>query len=90
MTTSELKDFSAFRYVPGYGASTAKLAVVGEAPGADEELAGRPFVGPSGKMVREIISNGGMNPEEVYYTNVVKVRPPGNNMAACRRFPSAA
>jgi len=82
MTTSELKDFSAFRYVPGFGASTAKLAIVGEAPGAEEELAGRPFVGQSGKMVRGIVENAGMNPEEAYYTNVVKVRPPGNNIDA--------
>ena len=69
-------------YVPGYGASTAKLAVVGEAPGRDEEAARRPFVGQSGQMLRDMIKKAGMSPESVYYTNVVKNRPPGNDITA--------
>lgn len=75
-------DFSNFKYVPGYGSASARLAIVGEAPGKEEELALRPFVGQSGKMVRETIQNAGINPEEVYFTNVVKVRPPGNKIEA--------
>src|SRR5215471_17905373 len=69
-------------FVPGYGASTAKLVVVGEAPGKEEERDQRPFIGQSGQMVRNILSQAGMNPEAAYFTNVVKVRPPGNDIKA--------
>lgn len=69
-------------FVPGYGSSSARLAVIGEAPGPDEERLGRPFVGPTGQMVRDFIRTAGMNPEDVYYTNVCKVRPPGNDIKA--------
>lgn len=67
-------------YVPGVGNSTAKLVVVGEAPGENEEREGRPFVGPTGMMVREMLVNAGIQPEETYMTNVVKHRPPGNDI----------
>lgn len=69
-------------YVPGYGPSSAKLAVVGEAPGADEERLGRPFVGQSGKMVDDLLRNSGIFPDSVYKTNIVKIRPPGNDIRA--------
>ena len=70
-------------YIPGYGASTAKLVLVGEAPGQDEERLGRPFVGSTGQIVRDLVRNAGRNPEsEIYYTNVCKVRPPGNDIKA--------
>lgn len=68
-------------YVGGYGSSTARLAVVGEAPGQDEERIGKPFVGQSGQMVRDLIRSAGLHPEtEIYYTNICKVRPPGNDI----------
>jgi len=67
-------------YVGGYGPSNAKLAVVGEAPGRYEEEQQRPFVGPSGKIVRECLTEAGINPDECYMTNVVKVRPPNNDI----------
>lgn len=69
-------------YVGGYGSSTAKLAVVGEAPGEDEERLGKPFVGQSGQIVRELLRASGVPPDECYYTNVCKVRPPGNDLKA--------
>lgn len=70
------------KYVPGYGSATAKLAVIGEAPGPDEEIMGRPFVGQSGKMVDSLLVNAGVRPDDVYKTNVVKIRPPGNDIKA--------
>lgn len=69
-------------YVPAEGPSNAKLALVGEAPGADEERQGRPFVGPSGQLVDSLLSQVGAPRETVYLTNVVKYRPPGNDIKA--------
>jgi DNA polymerase len=67
-------------YVPAEGPSNAKLAIVGEAPGAEEERLGRPFVGSTGKIVDDVLTSLRISREEVYLTNVVKVRPPGNNI----------
>jgi uracil-DNA glycosylase family 4 len=67
-------------YVPGIGPSDAKIAIVGEAPGAEEERQGKPFVGPTGKIVDQLLLDCGIDRREVYVTNVVKVRPPGNNI----------
>jgi uracil-DNA glycosylase len=69
-------------YVPAEGPSNAKLAIVGEAPDAEEERLSRPFVGATGKIVDEILEGLGVKREEVYLTNVVKIRPPGNNIEA--------
>ena len=66
--------------VHGYGPSTAKLAIVGEAPGAREELLGLPFQGPMGMMVNEFLLKAGVKRELVYATNVCRVRPPDNNI----------
>jgi len=68
------------RYVPGYGSSSAKLIVCGEAPGKHEEEEGRPFVGPTGQETRTMIRNGGMAPEECFFMNVFPYRPPGNDI----------
>jgi uracil-DNA glycosylase family 4 len=63
----------------GEGSPTARLMFVGEAPGAEEDAAGRPFVGEAGKLLTKIIENGmGLKREEVYICNVVKCRPPNN------------
>ena len=63
----------------GEGFPDADLVFVGEAPGREEDLAGRPFVGEAGKLLTRIIENGmGLKRDEVYICNVVKCRPPQN------------
>lgn len=62
----------------GEGNPAAKLAFVGEGPGADEDRTGRPFVGKAGKLLDKIIEAMGMNREDLYIANVVKCRPPDN------------
>ena len=52
--------------------------LVGEAPGAREDEQGRPFVGRSGKLLDELLAEAGLDRAQVYITNVVKARPPGN------------
>lgn len=64
--------------VPGEGSLEAELMFVGEAPGRDEDLQGRPFVGRAGQLLTKIISAMKFNREDVYITNVVKCRPPNN------------
>ncbi len=64
--------------VPGEGSADAKLMFVGEAPGAQEDKEGRPFVGASGKFLAEMLETIGMSREDVYITNIVKFRPPNN------------
>lgn len=66
--------------VHGHGPSGAKLAIVGEAPGQVEEQLGYPFAGPTGKMVNDFLLKAGTQRSAVYATNVVRVRPPGNNI----------
>ncbi len=63
----------------GEGSQTAQLVFVGEGPGKEEDLEGRPFVGKSGQLLTNIIERGmGLKREAVYICNVVKCRPPGN------------
>jgi uracil-DNA glycosylase family 4 len=62
----------------GEGAANARLMFIGEAPGAEEDLQGRPFVGAAGQLLNRMLNNLGLRREEVYITNVVKSRPPGN------------
>ncbi len=64
--------------VLGEGPEQTKLMFVGEAPGRDEDLEGRPFVGRAGKLLDQILETIGLRRAEVYITNVVKCRPPGN------------
>ncbi len=64
--------------VPGSGSSSAKLMIIGEAPGAHEERLGYPFAGPAGKLLDEALEYAGIDRSQVYLTNVVKVRPPNN------------
>jgi DNA polymerase I len=66
------------KVVPPSGPLDARLIVVGEAPGAQEEVEGKPFVGPSGKMLDYALEKAGVNLEEVFRTNVVACRPPNN------------
>jgi DNA polymerase len=64
--------------VPGEGSLTTGLVFVGEGPGRDEDLQGRPFVGRAGQLLRKIIAAMGFREDEVYITNIVKCRPPEN------------
>ncbi len=64
--------------VPGEGPLDAELLWLGEAPGGQEDAVGRPFVGPSGKLLRRELQALGMDPEAMFITNAVKCRPPGN------------
>lgn len=62
----------------GVGNPQADLMFIGEAPGADEDRAGEPFVGRAGQLLNQLIEGIGMRREDVYIANTVKCRPPGN------------
>lgn len=62
----------------GEGSPQARLMFVGEAPGAEEDLQGRPFVGQAGQLLNNMLNKLGLRREDVYIANVVKSRPPGN------------
>ena len=79
--------------VPGEGNSGAAVMFVGEGPGEQEDLSGRPFVGRAGQLLRTLIKEElGLDPSEVFIANIVKCRPPGNRApepdeaAACLPF----
>ncbi|MBI3322882.1 MAG: uracil-DNA glycosylase, partial [Candidatus Omnitrophica bacterium] len=65
-------------HVFGEGDPRARLVFVGEAPGRDEDLQGRPFVGAAGQLLTKMIEAMGFRREAVYICNVLKDRPPGN------------
>jgi uracil-DNA glycosylase family 4 len=64
--------------VPGEGNPSAEIMIVGEGPGEEEDLQGRPFVGRAGRLLTQALAHAGLRREDVYITNVVKCRPPGN------------
>ncbi len=64
--------------VPGEGPADAEIILIGEAPGYHEDQQGRPFVGPAGRFLTELLARAGLRREEVFITNVVKCRPPNN------------
>jgi DNA polymerase len=64
--------------VPGEGPTHAEIMFIGEGPGAREDEQGRPFVGSSGKFLDQLLEQAGLRRAEVWITNVVKCRPPGN------------
>ena len=64
--------------MPGEGPADAAVMVVGEAPGRFEDEQGRPFVGRAGQLLDEVLAEAGLARGEVFITNVVKARPPGN------------
>ncbi len=64
--------------VYGEGHPSAAIVFIGEAPGAAEDLAGRPFVGRSGKLLDKSLAEIGLDRSQVYITNIVKRRPPNN------------
>jgi uracil-DNA glycosylase family 4 len=65
-------------FVPGEGDPDARIVLVGEAPGAREDALGRPFVGASGTFLTALLSEAALAREDVFITNVLKARPPGN------------
>ena len=80
------------RSVPGEGPDRPDLLFIGEGPGHHEDQQGRPFVGPAGKLLEELLALIGLTRRDVYIANVVKCRPPGNRdplpaeIQACRKY----
>jgi len=76
----------------GAGSATARICFVGEAPGADEDASGMPFVGPAGQLLTKIIAACTLTRDDVYILNVLKCRPPDNRqplpdeVANCREY----
>ena len=66
------------RFVFGEGAPTARILFIGEGPGRDEDLQGRPFVGKAGELLDKMLNSVGLDRAKVYIANVVKCRPPDN------------
>ncbi len=67
------------RLVVGRGSVFADLLIIGEAPGLQEDLEGKPYVGKSGKLLNDLLKQTGIDHEEdVYFCNVIKCRPPNN------------
>jgi uracil-DNA glycosylase family 4 len=69
---------SATQLVLGDGNPDADVVFIGEAPGKNEDLQGKPFVGVSGKFLNEMLATIGMERKDIYITNIVKYRPPDN------------
>jgi DNA polymerase len=74
------EDRSKNRYYPVIGAGNyqAKIVFIGEAPGLQEAKTGRPFCGRAGKILDELLESVGIKREDIYITNILKDRPPGN------------
>ena len=80
------------RAVPGDGPPDAVIMFIGEAPGFHEDQQGIPFVGAAGRLLDELLEKSGINRRDVFITNVIKCRPPGNRdpkveeVEACKHF----
>lgn len=91
-TRCKLHGLGRRQIVFGVGNPNADLMFVGEAPGADEDVQGVPFVGRAGQLLTKIIEAIGLSRDEVYIANVIKCRPPGNRnpepdeIAECEPF----
>jgi DNA polymerase len=78
--------------VPGEGNPQAEVLFVGEGPGFHEDAQGKPFVGAAGNLLSEMLGRAGLKREDVFITNIVKHRPPGNRdpmpdeIAACSDY----
>ena len=78
--------------VPGEGPNEVEILLIGEGPGFYENEQGRPFVGQAGKLLDDLLLKGGLKREQVFITNVVKCRPPGNRdplpeeLSACATY----
>ncbi|MFW6126274.1 MAG: uracil-DNA glycosylase [Chloroflexota bacterium] len=80
------------RAVPGEGSENADILFIGEAPGWHEDQQGRPFVGPAGQFLDELLRSVNLQRSDVYIANIIKCRPPTNRdplpseMMTCRRW----
>ena len=78
--------------VPGEGPADAEILFIGEGPGFHEDRQGRPFVGPAGNFLEELLQSIGMSRDQVYIANMVKCRPPNNRdpapseISACSKY----
>ena len=78
--------------VPGEGPANAEIMFIGEGPGMNEDIQGRPFVGAAGKFLDQLLQQAGVTRADVWIGNVVKCRPPGNRdplpveLAACDAY----
>ena len=78
--------------VPGEGPERADLMFIGEAPGYYEDQQGRPFVGPAGRFIEQLLNSIGMSREQVFIANMIKCRPPSNRdplpneVATCAKY----
>jgi uracil-DNA glycosylase family 4 len=78
--------------VPGEGPADAATMFIGEGPGQREDEQGRPFVGPAGSLLNQLLLRAGLRRPEVFITSIVKCRPPGNRepfpdeIEACRPY----
>jgi len=83
---------SRVKAVPGEGPENAEIMFIGEGPGFHENQQGKPFVGQAGKFLDELLEKAGLNRNDVFITNVVKCRPPGNRdpqpeeLEACAKY----
>lgn len=64
--------------VPGAGSPTARVMLIGEAPGRNEDVKGEPFVGAAGKVLDQLLARIGLERDEVFITSILKCRPPRN------------
>src|ERR687893_518418 len=64
--------------VPGDGKFTAKVMIIGEAPGKEEDETGKPFVGAAGRFLNKVLEGTGLDRSDFFITNTVKCRPPKN------------
>ena len=69
---------TATRAVLGQGNASSEIVFIGEAPGKKEDEEGVPFIGSAGKFLSELLDSIGLKREDIYITNIVKYRPPGN------------
>ena len=80
------------KVVPGEGTEDADILFIGEAPGWHEDQQGRPFVGPAGQYLDELLASIDLNRRQVYIANVIKCRPTGNRdplpveIGSCRKW----
>ena len=78
--------------VPGEGPADARIMFIGEGPGYQEDRQGRPFVGPAGRFLEELLASIGLNRDEVFIANMVKCRPSNNRdplaaeISACSKY----
>ncbi len=78
--------------VPGEGPPDAEIMFVGEGPGFHEDQQSRPFIGPAGKFLEELLASIGLRRDQVFITNIVKCRPPNNRdplpaeVEACQKY----